>query len=143
MGIHAERGLGLGFIGQHILSILTFLPLLGVRRDLLRPPRGLQGGQEPPLAHARASWRVNLVLATWLYVHFDTGFTKVDGNDGYQFIEHGVWIRSLNVEYFVGVDGISVTMVFLTALISFVGVLASWSASTSSSRATSPCTACS
>ena len=46
----------------------------------------------------------------------------VDGNDGYQFIEHGVWIRSLNVEYFVGIDGISVTMVLLTALISFVGV---------------------
>src|SRR5439155_8401485 len=41
--------------------------------------------------------------------------------------EHGIWIRSLNVEYFVGIDGISVTMVLLTALISFVGVIASFS----------------
>jgi NADH-quinone oxidoreductase subunit M len=70
---------------------------------------------------------VNLALATWLYAKFDTGFTKLDGNDGYQFIEHGVWIRSLNVEYFVGVDGVSISMVFLTALISFVGALASYS----------------
>jgi len=70
---------------------------------------------------------VNLVLATWLYIKFDNGFTKVDGNEGYQFIEHGVWIRSLGVEYFAGVDGVSITMVFLTALISFVGVLASYS----------------
>ena len=58
---------------------------------------------------------INLVLALWLYARFDTGFGRADGNDGYQFIEHGVWIRSLNVEFFMGVDGVSISMVFLTA----------------------------
>ena len=57
---------------------------------------------------------VNLILATWLYFQFDTSFVRADGNDGYQFIEHAVWIRSLNVEYFVGIDGISISMIFLT-----------------------------
>jgi NADH-quinone oxidoreductase subunit M len=38
-----------------------------------------------------------------------------------------VWIRSLNVEYYVGVDGTSISMVLLTALVSFVAVLASFS----------------
>ena len=52
---------------------------------------------------------------------------KLSGNDGFQFIEHGVWIRSLNVEYFLGVDGTSISMVLLTALVSFVASLASFS----------------
>ncbi len=85
---------------------------------------------------------VNLVLATWLYANFDSAVSKLDGNDGYQFIEHVVWIRSLNVEYFIGVDGISISMVFLTALISFVGALASYSVH-SQLKGYSPCTACS
>src|SRR5260370_39013376 len=70
---------------------------------------------------------VNLILAVWLYAHFDPNVHKIDGNDGYQFIERGIWIRSLNVENFVGIDAISVTMVLLTALISFVGLIATWS----------------
>ena len=37
-----------------------------------------------------------------------------------------MWIPSFNVEYFVGVDGISITMVLLTALVSLVAVVASF-----------------
>jgi NADH-quinone oxidoreductase subunit M len=36
------------------------------------------------------------------------------------------WIKAFNVEYFVGVDGISVTMVLLTGILSFLCILASW-----------------
>jgi NADH-quinone oxidoreductase subunit M len=126
MGIHAERGLGLGFIGQHILSILTFLPLLGVAAIFIAHLVGYREDKNLRMMVV-VLMGLGLVLATWLYVRFDNGFSKIDGNDGYQFVEHGVWIRSLNVEYFMGVDGISITMVFLTALISFVGALASFS----------------
>ncbi|WP_437732572.1 complex I subunit 4 family protein [Sorangium sp. So ce1335] len=124
MGIHAERGLG--FVGDHILSILTFLPLLGVVGVFLAHVLRLRDDRKLRLMTV-VLMGVNLVLAGWLYAHFDRGFTRADGNDGYQFIEHGVWIRSLNVEYFVGVDGVSISMVLLTALISFVGALASYS----------------
>jgi NADH-quinone oxidoreductase subunit M len=126
IGVHAERGLGLSFIGEHILSILTFLPLLGVIAIFIAHILGYKEDKNLRTLTV-VLMAVNLVLATWLYIKFDTAFSKVDGNDGYQFIEHGVWIRSLNVEYFVGVDGISISMVFLTALISFVGALASYS----------------
>ena len=126
IGIHAERGYGLGFIGQHILSILVFLPLLGVVAIFIAHLMGYKEDKNLRFMVV-ILMAINLVLATWLYFTFDKGFTKVDGNEGYQFIEHGVWIRSLGVEYFAGVDGISITMVFLTALISFVGVLASYS----------------
>jgi len=131
MGIHAERGYGasaLGFIGQHILSIICFLPLLGVVAIFIAHLMGYQDDKKLRLMTVVLQG-INLVLACWLYAKFDTTFGKLDGNDGYQFIEHGVWIRSLNVEYFVGVDGVSISMVFLTALISFVGALASYSVS--------------
>lgn len=126
IGIHAERGHGLGFIGDHILSIITFLPMLGVLAIFLAHLLNYKDDKKLRLLTVILQG-INLVLALWLYARFDTGFGKLDGNDGYQFIEHGVWIRSLNVEYFVGVDGISISMVFLTALISFVGALASYS----------------
>ncbi|MEO7330859.1 MAG: NADH-quinone oxidoreductase subunit M [Minicystis sp.] len=126
VGIHAERGNGLGFIGDHILSILTFLPLLGVLAIFLSHLFNYKEDKNLRLLTV-ILMAVNLVLATWLYVKFNNYYTKADGNDGYQFIEHAVWIRSLNVEYFVGVDGVSISMVFLTALISFVGALASYS----------------
>ncbi|AGP40848.1 complex I subunit 4 family protein [Sorangium cellulosum] len=126
MGIHAERGRGLGFVGDHILSILTFLPLLGVVAVFVAHLLRYKDDRKLRLLTV-VLMGVNLVLAGWLYAQFDRSFTRADGNDGYQFIEHGVWIRSLNVEYFVGVDGVSISMVLLTALISFVGALASYS----------------
>jgi NADH-quinone oxidoreductase subunit M len=126
LGIHGERNLGLGFIGQHILSILTFLPLLGVVAYFVAHLVGYKDDKKLRYITV-AIMTVNLALATWLYARFDSGLVKADGNDGFQFVEHAVWIRSLNVEYFVGVDGISISMVFLTALISFVGALASFS----------------
>src|SRR6185436_7674031 len=36
------------------------------------------------------------------------------------------WIPSFNIQYVVGVDGISITMVLLTALLSFLCIFASW-----------------
>jgi len=128
IGIHGERvpGFGLGIVGEHVLSIITFLPLLGVLAIFIAHLAGYKEDKNLRLLTVIIQ-AVNLALALWLYAKFDNGFTRADGNDGFQFIEHGVWIRSLNVEYFVGVDGVSISMVFLTALISFVGALASYS----------------
>jgi NADH-quinone oxidoreductase subunit M len=45
-----------------------------------------------------------------------------------QFVEKYSWIPSLNINYYLGVDGISVLFVFLTALIGWMCVLISWKA---------------
>lgn len=47
-------------------------------------------------------------------------FTKL------HFVEQWTWFKSIGIEYFVGVDGISVLMLDLTAIIIFTGSLASW-----------------
>ena len=44
----------------------------------------------------------------------------------FQYVENFTWISSLGISYKVGVDGISIAMVFLTALLSFLAVLFSW-----------------
>jgi len=45
-------------------------------------------------------------------------------------VERVPWFPSLGIQYFVGVDGISVAMVLLTSIVIFTGVLASWTVQT-------------
>ena len=47
-----------------------------------------------------------------------------------QFVEKGSWIARFNVHYYIGVDGISLWFVLLTAFINVVVVIASWEAIT-------------
>ncbi|MBW2524756.1 MAG: NADH-quinone oxidoreductase subunit M [Deltaproteobacteria bacterium] len=126
IAVHAETDRGLGFIGRHILSILVFLPLLGVVAIFIAHLMGYRKDENLRLLTV-VLMGINLVLSLWLYWKFDADFLKVAGNDGFQFIERGVWIRSLNAEYFIGIDGISVSMVVLTAIVSFCGAIASYS----------------
>src|SRR2546428_3743094 len=60
-----------------------------------------------------------LVMAAFLWKSFEPAKSDV------QFVQHLPWIPSYNIEYFVGVDGISITLVILTALISFIATIAS------------------
>lgn len=52
------------------------------------------------------------------------GYNTVQG--GFQFVEKAAWLPSLGISYHVGLDGISLPFVFLTALLTLVSVLASW-----------------
>jgi NADH-quinone oxidoreductase subunit M len=64
---------------------------------------------------------VSLVVAIYVYFAYD----KASG--GLQFVENIPWTTDLGVSYFLGVDGISLPMVLLTALIGFTSIYASWS----------------
>ena len=52
------------------------------------------------------------------------------GTSAMQFVESSSWIERLNVNYHLGVDGISVWFVILTAFINVIVVIASWEAIT-------------
>jgi NADH-quinone oxidoreductase subunit M len=47
------------------------------------------------------------------------------GEPGVQFVHHSVWIKQWSIEYFVGVDGLSISMVILTAVVFLVAAVAS------------------
>ena len=52
------------------------------------------------------------------------------GTSAMQFVEKGSWIVRFNVNYHIGVDGISLWFVLLTAFINVVVIIASWEAIT-------------
>ncbi|MGH7916609.1 MAG: complex I subunit 4 family protein, partial [Candidatus Binataceae bacterium] len=64
---------------------------------------------------------LQLMIAGWLYASFNTATV------GLQFTERYNWITAYHIQYFLGVDGISISMVLLTAIICFVSVFASFS----------------
>lgn len=65
--------------------------------------------------------------------HIDVAGFDSEKSD-FQLVEQYSWIPSINVEYFVGVDGISVLFLPLTALLTIVGILASWNSTQHSHR---------
>jgi NADH-quinone oxidoreductase subunit M len=110
---------------SHLLTWITFVPLIGtgiISLGLaLKPVIKLRQSLLDNLARAMALIfsGVPLVLGIQLWAGFDGNVT------GLQFVHHTVWIQAFNIEYFVGVDGLSITMVLLTCLISFVAAIAS------------------
>ncbi|NDF16167.1 NADH-quinone oxidoreductase subunit M, partial [bacterium] len=99
----------------NILSWLTFFPVLGIVVLALVPSKN-----EGLIKWiAAATLAVPLVLALSLLQTFDPA-------GGMQFVEQREWISTFNIQYHLGVDGISILMVLLTALISFLAVFASW-----------------
>jgi NADH-quinone oxidoreductase subunit M len=105
-----------------LLTLMIFFPLVGAALIIAAP----RGRHTLVRAIALATSLVPLAAALYVVAHFDRAFSRSAGNDGLQFVQHAVWIPSFGIEYFVGVDGLSVTMVLLTALISTIAVLASF-----------------
>src|SRR6266851_5581260 len=108
-----------------ILSLVTFLPLIGVVAILLL--RAL--APDDPRAPAAARWiTLATTLATFalsilLVIAFDPS------NPGFQFVEDMPWFAGLH--YRMGVDGISILFVLLTTFLMPLCILASWRSITS------------
>jgi NADH-quinone oxidoreductase subunit M len=111
-----------------ILSSLIFAPLLAALVVLLMPPHL----QKPIKALALLGALVQMGLAVFSYFRFD-GSAFANGQRGYQFVEKLNWIGfslgnlgRFQIDYFLGVDGISISMVLLTGIIGVIGVISSW-----------------
>ena len=63
---------------------------------------------------------VSLVVTLPLYARFDTATAAM------QFVEKGPWIERFNVNYHLGIDGISFWFVLLTAFINLVVIISAW-----------------
>ncbi|HJU10129.1 MAG TPA: NADH-quinone oxidoreductase subunit M [Candidatus Binataceae bacterium] len=101
----------------HALTLITFIPLVGMVLILICPP-AIKSAYKWIAAAATVP---QLVIAGWLYANFNTNTTAI------QFVERYSWIRAYHIFYFMGVDGISISMVLLTAIICFISVFASFS----------------
>ena len=118
------------FLGIGVLSWITFLPIIGMILVLFIPKEN----QNAMKWTAAVATLLQVVLSVMIYFHFNRGTTGINTQEGMQLVEkvswidiRGVpWFGRIHVDYFLGVDGLSVPMVLLTALISFVAVFASW-----------------
>lgn len=118
------------FLGIGYLSWITFLPILGMIILLLIPRANTNAMKWTALV----ATSLQLIFAALIWMNFKAAFTGINDPNGFQFVERTRWIDlqglawfgHVAVDYFMGIDGLSLPMVILTALISFVGVVASW-----------------
>jgi NADH-quinone oxidoreductase subunit M len=105
-------------IGYPLLSVITYIPLLGALFILF-----MRKHQEDTIR-----WTANIVAVIDFLVSLFLipGFIK----DHYciQFVEKVPWIESLGIQYFFGIDGISVLLVLLTTFLGVLAILSSWTA---------------
>jgi NADH-quinone oxidoreductase subunit M len=108
-------------VGFPILSLVTFLPLLGVLVIL-----SVRGDEAVVASNARwtALWTslVTFALSLVLWFRFDTTSPE------FQFLEQATWLPEFGVGYVMGVDGISVLFVLLATALTPLCILASWEA---------------
>jgi NADH-quinone oxidoreductase subunit M len=99
-----------------ILSLMTFLPLLGAFFVMMMRGEGDGVRNNAVNVGAFVSFTV-LILALIVLFRFDAN--QVD----FQFVEEFVWFSQLNLTYKMGVDGISVFFVVLAALLTPICIL--------------------
>ena len=98
-----------------LLTVIVFLPLLGAAVvALLGNARAVAGR-----VVAATVAVVDLALVAWLASRFD-----VDG--GMQFVEKLTWVPQVGITYHLAIDGMSLAMVALSALLTVLAIVASW-----------------
>jgi NADH-quinone oxidoreductase subunit M len=105
------------FIGNHILTLILFTPVLSAAILTLLPD-----DQETLLR-----WTSFILSFVPLGFSLALWFSFDHGQPGFQFQEQYLWYPAINSSYHLGVDGISLTMVLLTTLLTPLAILASFS----------------
>ena len=101
---------------SHLLTIITFFPLLGVPALLV-----LRGSDHVWIRRAAlAVSLIEFVVSLFLLPGF------LASNGGFQYEEMNQWIPIASIHYHLGVDGISLFLVLLTTFLTPVSILCSW-----------------
>ncbi|MCP4684598.1 MAG: NADH-quinone oxidoreductase subunit M [bacterium] len=107
-----------------ILSSLIFIPLLGMIVVMLLP----KDNKWAIRWTATVFSGIPMIQTAWLTWDY---FFNYSGSAAMAYMEGPfAWVPSLNIEYFLGVDGISVPMLFLTGLLSCISIVASFNIQT-------------
>src|SRR2546425_3147884 len=105
---------------DHALNLVTFLPLAGALVLLL-----VDKTKKNLIMHA-ATWiaLADFLLSVPLFFMYDADL------GGFQFQNKASWIPAIGVQYYVGIDGISLLLLLLTTFLGFISILSSWTAIT-------------
>ena len=101
---------------ESLLSLLIWLPIVGGISVLVI------GNNRSDLARwlSVAVSIIVFALSLNLWIGFDTSTHVM------QFVENTVWISQFNINYHIGIDGISMLLILLTTLSTFLVIVAGW-----------------
>ena len=116
-------------MASHILSILIFLPLLGLLGLVF-----IQGEE-----HSKYRWitvaitGIQLCVTLFLFINFKPEYFQFHSYDSLVYAEKANWFQLsignlgiLSINYFLGVDGLNLSLLLLSAIVLFAGACASW-----------------
>jgi len=95
---------------ENILSVLIFFPLIAA---LL----GFVVSKETIRVYGITVAAIEFMLSLWLWFSFDPG------NSGFQFIEFVPLVSDFGINYYLGVDGISLFIIVMAALMTLIGIV--------------------
>ena len=98
------------------LTLIIWLPIVGGVAVIASGDKPVELTKRMGLGVAVLTFLVSLPL----WFGFDSGSAAM------QFVERTAWIPSLKVEYFLGVDGISMPLILLTTFITIFVIIAGW-----------------
>jgi NADH-quinone oxidoreductase subunit M len=102
-----------------ILSSLVLLPVVGAILLLL-----VRGDEEQSAPFAR---KIALIISLLVFAETLLLWSRFNAASGeFQFVERHAWIPAFGIEYFVGVDGISLLLLVLTGFLTPLALLGSW-----------------
>jgi NADH-quinone oxidoreductase subunit M len=116
---------------MNILTLLIFIPALFGLLILVLPNAWRQSFKYVTLA----ATLVQLGLSIWMYLNFQTGANHggINLENQFQFVQKLPWINlnlgsagRMQIDYFVGVDGISILLLVMSAIVMVIAALASW-----------------
>jgi NADH-quinone oxidoreductase subunit M len=102
-------------LSENILSLILFIPFLYGVLSLLAP----QKVRPAMLPGALVVTLIELLLTIYLFNNFN-------GSAGFEFVEIYPWIIKFGITYQVGVDGISIYMILLTAFMIPLALISTW-----------------
>jgi NADH-quinone oxidoreductase subunit M len=104
-----------------LLSLIVFLPLVGAIAALLAGGRGDRPEREPAVRIvALAASIVTFAASLVMWWRFNPSSAD------YQFVETYSWLPMFGIQYYVGVDGISLFLIILTTFLTPLALLSSW-----------------
>lgn len=98
-----------------ILTVMTFLPLLGALVTFFIPHISREAARLIALITALGSFLLSVVL-----------LVRFERNAEFQFTERLEWLPELGVSYYVAIDGIALLLIALTTLLSLIAIIWSW-----------------
>ena len=102
-----------------LLSLATFLPLAGAGFIFLFAQGGDEAADRNAKGVALMTTLLTFLISLVIWANFENGTAN------FQFVERRVWLGG-NIDYSMGVDGISMLFVVLTAFLMPICILASW-----------------